>query len=80
MIPFTHTQLKMKEVGSKPAQFWKSSVTINVINVQYQDGGSDCGLFAVAMASISKELQPVKNAWASEALLWKQECSKFSCN
>lgn len=27
-----------------------SSVTINVINVQYQDGSSDCGLFAVAMA------------------------------
>lgn len=28
----------------------KSSVTINVINVQYQVGSCDCGLFAVAMA------------------------------
>ena len=28
----------------------KSSVTINVINVQYQDSSSDCGLFAVPMA------------------------------
>lgn len=28
----------------------KLSVTVNVINVQFQDGSSDCGLFAAAMA------------------------------
>ena len=28
----------------------KSSFTLNVVNVQYQQGYSDCGLFAVAMA------------------------------
>lgn len=28
----------------------RKSVTINVINVKFQDGSSDCGLFAATMA------------------------------
>ena len=42
----------------------ESFVTVNVINVQYQEGSSDCGLFAAAMAfDLCNEIDPFLNKY-----------------
>lgn len=54
----------------------ESSVTINVINVQYQAGGADCGLFALAMAAdLCRGLDPLNVTYHQDKMRTHlQEC------
>ena len=48
---------------------FESTITINVINVQTQQGTSDCGLFALAMAAdLCRDIDPVNVAYDQESM------------